>query len=140
MIDQELGEVQSRFADMIWEHQPVASGELVSLCEAQFGWKKSTTYTVLKKLCEKGLFENAGGTVRALISRAEYYSMRSERFVAESFGGSLPAFVAAFTSNRRLSAEDTAELRRMIDDYERQNAVQAENALPTGQFEEGNSK
>ncbi len=122
MIDFELGEVQSRFADMIWERQPVASGELVSLCEAQFGWKKSTTYTVLKKLCEKGLFENAGGTVRALISRADYYSMRSERFVAESFGGSLPAFVAAFTSSRRLTAEEADAISRIIDDFRKETA------------------
>ena len=136
MIDFELGEVQSRFADMIWEHQPVASGELVKLSEAQFGWKKSTTYTVLKKLCEKGLFVNEDGTVKALISREDYLSLRSERFVSESFGGSLPAFVAAFTSNRKLSAEDAAQLRRMIDDYEKQAA----GVSPAGQFEEGNSK
>ena len=136
MIDFELGEVQSRFAEMIWKRQPVASGELVGLCEAQFGWKQSTTYTVLKKLCEKGLFQNDGGTVRALVSRAEYNSLRSEQFVQETFGGSLPAFVASFTSNRKLSAEDAEALRRMIDDYE----AQAGGASPADQFEEGNSK
>ena len=135
MIDHELGEVQSRFAEMIWERQPVASGELVRLCEAQFGWKKSTTYTVLKKLCEKGLFQNDGGTVRALVSREDYNSIRSEQFVQETFGGSLPAFIASFTSNRKLSAQDAEALRRMIDDYEAQAG-----ALPAGQFEEGNSK
>ena len=136
MIDHELGEVQQQFADIIWERQPVASGELVRLCEARFGWKKSTTYTVLKKLCEKGLFQNDCGTVKALVSRGEYNSLRSEQFVAEAFGGSLPAFVASFTSNRRLSPEDAAALRRMIDEYE----AQADGALPAGQFEEGNSK
>ena len=118
MADMELGEVQARFADLIWEHEPIASGELVRLCEKEFGWKKSTTYTVLKKLCEKGLFINDGGMVRALISRGEYCSRRSTQFVAEAFGGSLPAFIAAFTSGRKLSAAEADEIRRMIDEYE----------------------
>ena len=118
MAYQELGEVQGRFADLIWEHEPVASGELVRLCESEFGWKKSTTYTVLKKLCEKGLFINTDGTVSALVSRSEYYGARSEQFVEETFGGSLPAFIAAFTSNRVLSAGEADEIRRMIDAFE----------------------
>ena len=136
MIDYELGEVQLRFADIIWQNEPVASGDLVRICGKEFGWKKSTTYTVLKKLCEKGLFQNEGGIVRSLLSRTQYLSGRSGQFVAEAFGGSLPAFVAAFTSGRKLSAQDAAELRRMIDAYE----AQAEGVLPAGQFEEGNSK
>ena len=118
MADLELGEVQARFADLVWEKQPVASGELVRICEQEFGWKKSTTYTVLKKLCEKGLFINDGGTVKALVSRDEYSSIRSTQFVAEAFGGSLPAFLAAFTSGRKLSAYEADEIRRMIDEYE----------------------
>ena len=120
MADYELGEVQSRFADIIWANEPVSSGELVRLCEAELGWKKSTTYTVLRKLCEKGIFANRDGEVRSLMSREEFYSRRSELFVQESFGGSLPAFIAAFTSGRRLSAEDAAQIRRMIEEYEQQ--------------------
>ncbi len=123
MIDYELGEVQSRFADIIWEHQPVASGELVRLCESSFGWKKSTTYTVLKKLCEKGLFINDGGTVRALVSKEEFYSQKSEKFVQETFGGSLPAFLAAFASGRKISQAEAEEIRRMIDRYEEEASV-----------------
>ncbi len=123
MIDYELGEVQSRFADIIWEHQPVASGELVRLCESSFGWKKSTTYTVLKKLCEKGLFINDGGTEMALVSKEEFYSQKSEKFVQETFGGSLPAFLAAFASGRKISQAEAEEIRRMIDRYEEEASV-----------------
>lgn len=110
-----LGAMESRFADMIWEREPVSSTELVKLCEREFGWKKSTTYTVLKRLSERGLFVNEGGTVRALVSRADYYAERSERFVDESFSGSLPAFLAAFTSRKKLTEEDIDELQRLID-------------------------
>ena len=118
MIDYELGAVQARFADIIWACEPVASGELVRICEKELSWKKPTTYTVLRKLCEKGLFINEGGTVRALVSREEFYSHKSEQFVQETFGGSLPAFLAAFTSGRKLSEEEAEEIRRMIDSYE----------------------
>ena len=110
-----LGAMESRFADMIWEREPVSSTELVKLCEREFGWKKSTTYTVRKRLSERGLFVNEGGTVRALVSREDYYAERSERFVDESFSGSLPAFLAAFTSRKKLTEEDIDELQRLID-------------------------
>ena len=99
----EMGEVQMQFAERIWEKEPIASGELVKLCADEFGWKKSTTYTVLKKLCEKGLFQNDNGTVTSLISKEEFYTRKSEQFVEETFGGSLPAFLAAFTSRQKLS-------------------------------------
>jgi len=113
-----LGAVERRFADIIWDNAPLTSGELVKLCETQLQWKKSTTYTVLKKLCERGLFENRGGTVTALMSREEFYGMQSTRFVEETFRGSLPAFIAAFTQRRKLSAQEVAEIRRMIDEFE----------------------
>ena len=119
MIDLELGEVQARFADIVWEREPVGSGELVRICEKELNWKKPTTYTVLRKLCEKGLFKNEGGIVSALISREDYYGARSRQFVKESFGGSLPAFIAAFASGRSLSGSDVDELQRMIDEYRR---------------------
>lgn len=117
MIDFELGEVQARFADIVWENEPVGSGELVKLCQQQLNWKKPTTYTVLRKLCEKGIFQNENGTVTSLISREDFYSAKSERFVEETFQGSLPAFVAAFMSRKALSDSEAEEIQRMIDKY-----------------------
>ena len=116
-MDVELGEVQSRFADLVWDHEPIGSGELVRLCEKEFSWKKPTTYTVLRKLCEKGLFRNEDGVVTSRVSREKFYAAKSERSVEESFSGSLPAFIAAFVSQKRLSEEDAEEIRRMIDAY-----------------------
>ncbi len=117
MNDVHLGAVESRFADMIWQHQPVATGHLVKLCEQELRWKKTTTYTVLKRLCDKGLFVNEKGAVTAKITRECFYARQSEQFVTENFGGSLPAFLAAFTARRGLSAEDVAELRSLINAY-----------------------
>ncbi|MEE1109882.1 MAG: BlaI/MecI/CopY family transcriptional regulator [Lachnospiraceae bacterium] len=117
MLDIELGEVQAAFADIIWAHEPVGSGELVKICEKELGWKKPTTYTVLRKLCEKGLFKNEGGLVTALVSRERFNAIKSERFVEDTFDGSLPAFLAAFMSGRKISAEEAAEIRKMIDEY-----------------------
>ncbi len=116
MNEMKLGAVESRFADLIWDNEPLTSGQLVKLSEAQLGWKKSTTYTVLKKLCERGIFRNSDGTVTSLISRQEFFSRRSEQFVEDSFGGSLPAFIAAFTSRRQLTDEEISQIRRMIED------------------------
>ena len=117
MNDYQLGAVESRFADLIWENAPISSGNLVVLAQERLGWKKSTTYTVLKRLCEKGIFENAGGAVTAAMSREEFYARKSESFVQESFQGSLPAFLAAFTARKRLTAEEVAQLRQMVDRY-----------------------
>ena len=111
----EIGEVQMQFAERIWEKEPIASGELVKLCADEFGWKKSTTYTVLKKLCEKGLFQNVDGVVTSRISKDEFYTRKSEEFVDEAFGGSLPAFLAAFTSHQKLSGKEIDEIRKIID-------------------------
>lgn len=111
----ELGDVQMQFAKLIWEKEPVGSGELVKLCADEFGWKKSTTYTVLKKLCEKGLFQNVDGVVTSMISEEEFYTRKSEEFVEETFGGSLPAFLAAFTSRQKLSKKELAEIKKIID-------------------------
>ena len=117
MLDLELGEVQARFADIVWAREPVGSGELVRICEKELNWKKPTTYTVLRKLCEKGLFKNEGGIVSSLISREEFYGAKSKQFVKESFGGSLPAFIAAFASGKELSDGEVDEIQRMIDAY-----------------------
>ena len=115
MEDMTLGVVESRFADLIWMNEPIASGELVKLCLKELEWKKSTTYTVLKKLCEKGIFQNVEGVVSAKISKDEFYAMRSEQFVEETFQGSLPAFIAAFTQRKQLTEEEINEIRRMIE-------------------------
>lgn len=117
MEDMKLGMVESRFADIIWAHEPLPSGELVKLCEAELHWKKPTTYTVLRKLCERGMFRNQDGMVSAVISRQEFYAMQSEKFVEETFEGSLPAFLAAFTTRKALSREEIDQIRRMIDAY-----------------------
>lgn len=117
MPDFELGAVQERFADIVWAHEPVASGDLVKICERELGWKKPTTYTVLRKLCEKGLFQNLDGTVSSLVSKEDFYSAKSEQVVTESYNGSLPAFIAAFTSRNKLSAAEADEIQRMIDEF-----------------------
>lgn len=117
MNDYQLGAIESRFADLIWENEPLSSAELVKRAETLLQWKKSTTYTVLKRLCDKGIFRNENGTVSSLISRQDFFAMQSERFVEERFQGSLPAFLAAFTSRKQLSSEEVAALRRMIEDH-----------------------
>ena len=111
----ELGAVQERFADIIWAHEPIGSGELVKLGEKELHWKKPTTYTVLRKLCEKGLFRNQDGVVTSLVSREEFYAAKSEQIVSGSFRGSLPAFVAAFTARNRLTAEEADAIQKLID-------------------------
>lgn len=119
MIDMELGVVQERFADLVWANEPVASGELVKICEKELEWKKSTTYTVLRKLCEKGLFQNEDGIVTSLISKEDFYSAKSKQIVEDSYSGSLPAFVAAFISNKKLTAKEADEIQKMIDEFKK---------------------
>lgn len=116
MDDYKLGAVESRFADLIWQHAPLHSRELTRLCEQELGWKKPTTYNVLRKLCDKGLFQNQNAIVSVLISREDYYAHRGQLLLDEAFNGSLPAFLAAFTRRKALSAQDAAEIRRMIDE------------------------
>ena len=110
-----LGIVETQFAELIWAREPLASGELVKLCEKELNWKKSTTYTVLKKLCERGIFQNNDGVVTSLLTRDEFNAVQSEQFVDDTFKGSLPAFLAAFTSRKQLSKEEVEEIRRLID-------------------------
>lgn len=117
MEEMKLGLVESKFADIIWQNEPLSSRELVRLCQEMLDWKKSTTYTVLKKLCDRGIFQNKDGLVTSLISRADFYAMQSERFVEETFEGSLPAFLAAFTKRKALTAQEVEEIRRMIASY-----------------------
>lgn len=110
----ELGEVQKEFAELIWETEPVASGDLVKAALERFGWKKSTTYTVLRKLCEKGIFQNVNGMVSAVMSREEFFGKQGEEFVEEAFQGSLPAFIAAFTTRKKLSEQEIDEILKII--------------------------
>lgn len=110
-----MGAGEARFADIIWENEPISTSELVKKCNAALGWKRTTAYTVLKRLSERGLFKNDNGTVTSLISKEDFYSAKSERFVDETFDGSLPAFIAAFTSRKSLSDDDINEIRNMID-------------------------
>lgn len=116
MAEYRLGEVEMRFASLIWENEPIQSGELAKLSEKEMKWKKSTTYTILKRLCEKGIFQNEKGTVTSLISFKEFRAKQSEQFVEETFKGSLPGFVAAFCSQKKLSKEEVKELKRIIDE------------------------
>ena len=114
MDELKLGVVESRFADIIWQHEPLHSRELVALCQQQLNWKKPTTYTVLRKLCERGIFQNVDGMVSSILSRQEFYARQSEQFVEDAFGGSLPAFLAAFTTRKSLSPKEVEEIRNMI--------------------------
>lgn len=116
MAEYKLGEIEKQFAELIWSKEPVSSGELVKLAEQQLNWKKSTTYTVLRRLCQRGIFQNSGGTVTALVSREEFDSFQSKKFVEETFAGSLPRFLAAFAARKKLSQEEIEDLQRFIDE------------------------
>ena len=118
MTDGKLGMVETKFAQIIWAHAPLASRELARLCEQELGWKRTTTYNVLRKLCDRGIFANDGGTVRALVSREAFYAAQGESLVEEAFGGSLPAFLAAVTKRRALSQAEIREIQKMIDEAE----------------------
>lgn len=110
-----MGALESRFADIIWSREPLASKELIKMAEAELGWKSTTSYTVLKRLCERGIFRLRDKTVTSLISREEFYGMKSEQFVDETFSGSLPAFIAAFGTRKKLSDAEIDELKKLID-------------------------
>ena len=115
MTQYKLGEVESAFADLIWANEPLPSSRLVELCAQELDWKKSTTYTVLRRLCQKGVFQNEGGVVSSLISREEFAARQSEEFVDQAFDGSLPKFLAAFASRKKLTDEEIDQLQRLID-------------------------
>ena len=117
MSEMKLGAIESRFADIVWENEPLSTAELVKICAKEFNWKRTTTYTVLKRLSERGIFQNIDSTVTSIISKKDFYSLQSEKFVDETFGGSLPAFIAAFTARKDLSKEELEEIRKMIDSY-----------------------
>ena len=113
-----LGEMEQRFADMIWAQAPIASGALAKLCEEAFGWKRTTSYTMLKRLCERGIFANQGGTVTVLMSKEEFQAAQGEQFLNENFNGSLPQFLLAFSRRKKLSGQEVEELKKLIEEYE----------------------
>ena len=114
-MDLHLGAVEEKFADIIWENEPLHSRDLVKLCDEQLDWRKSTTYTVLKKLCDRGIFQNNGGMVSSVLSKEEFNNLQTAQFVDKTFNGSLPAFIAAFTSEKKLSKKDIKEIKEMIE-------------------------
>ena len=115
MSDLRMGAAEARFADIIWENEPITSGQLAKIGLAQFNWKKTTSHTVVNRLCERGLFQKENGVVTSLISRKEYYARHSEAYVEETFGGSLPAFLAAFSTRKQLSDAEVEELKELIE-------------------------
>ena len=114
----QLGVVEAKYADMIWEHEPVTSSELVKLTAVAFNWKRTTAHNVLRRLIDKGLFKNENGLVTAVISREEFYAKQSRQYVEDIFAGSLPAFIAAFTQHTKLTQEEADTIRKMIDQAE----------------------
>ena len=110
-------ESEYRFCEILWENEPIGSGELVELCAKRLGWKKSTTYTVIKRLTERGVVRSEKAVVTSLISREQVQEAESQEIVSRSFSGSLPQFVAAFTRGRKLRPEEVEEIRRLIEDY-----------------------
>jgi len=119
MTEMKLGVVEAKFADIIWSNEPLRPGELVKLAEAELNWKRTTTFTILKRLCEKGIFQNQDRIVTSIISREEFYALQSERFVNDTFEGSLPAFLAAFGTRKKLSEEEVEELKKVIEGMRR---------------------
>ena len=108
----ELAAVQERFADIVWANEPISSGDLVKVCEKELSWKKPTTYTVLRKLCEKGLLQNVDGIVSSRISKEEFYSAKSEQIIEDSYEGS--------TSHKKLSKKEVDEIQKMIDAFKKE--------------------
>ena len=106
MSDYQLGVIERQFAEMIWDSVPVTASALAKQCETAFGWKKTTAYTVLKRLCNKGLFALSGGVVTAVLSRRDFEEGQSRAFVDDNFGGDFPSFLAAFTAKKKLTAKD----------------------------------
>lgn len=115
MAEMKMGTAEAKFADIIWNNEPISSGDLAKLANKEFEWKKTTSFTVLKRLCERGIFQNQNGTVTSLISRNEFYARHSEKYVEEAFGGSLPAFLTAFGTRKKLTDKEIDEITKIID-------------------------
>ena len=116
-MDVKLGLVEAHFADIIWANEPLPIRKLVALCEKELNWKRTTTYTVLKKLCDRGIFVAKDRVVTSLISKSEFHAIQSEQFVDDNFDGSLPAFLAAFATRKTLTAQEVSELKKLVDSF-----------------------
>lgn len=112
-----LGVMETKFAELIWNNEPILSGDLVKLCEKELNWKKSTTYTMLRRLCERGIFQNNNGMVSSLMSKSEFHALQSEKFIEEIFDGSLPEFLAAFSKRKKISEKEIDELQELINQF-----------------------
>ncbi|MGL4762188.1 MAG: BlaI/MecI/CopY family transcriptional regulator [Sarcina sp.] len=112
-----LGDAESKFANIIWNNEPINFGELVLKCETLLSWKKSTTYTILKKLSTKGFFKNENAIVTSLISKDEYIKLKSEDFIDDSFNGSLPKFLTAFMNGKKLKKNEIIEIKNLIENH-----------------------
>lgn len=117
MAEYRLAEAEARFADLIWQNEPILSRELVQLAAQELSWKSTTSYTVLRRLCDRGIFQNQNTTVTSLVSREQFYSQKSRQFVEDTFGGSLPGFLSAFIGTGRLNAAQADEIKQLIDNY-----------------------
>lgn len=115
MKDYKLGAMETRFAELMWENTPIASGDLVKLCEKELCWKKSTTYTMLRRLCQRNIFQNQDSVISALMSKEDFHALQSEQFIEETFGGSLPQFLATFTTRKKLNKSDLDALKKLIE-------------------------
>lgn len=118
MLKYQLGDADARFAELIWNHEPISSGDLVKLCEQEMSWKKSTVYTELRKLCNRGIFSNTDSIVTSKISHEEFARLQSTEFIEENFKGSLPVFLTAFMGNKKISKKQEQELKKLIDRWE----------------------
>ncbi|MDW2797482.1 BlaI/MecI/CopY family transcriptional regulator [Clostridium boliviensis] len=117
MEQYKLGEMEQKFADIIWANEPVSSRALTEICEKEFTWKRTTTYTMLKRLCERKIFENKNGTVTAIMSKNDFGAAQGEQFLSDAFSGSLPQFLAAFTRRKKLNTKEIEEIQRLINEY-----------------------
>ncbi len=114
MVEYKLGVMEMKFADLMWENEPISSGDLVKLCEQKLGWKKSTTYTMLRRLCQRNIFKNQDSLVSSILSKQEFHALQSEKFIEETFDGSLPQFLAAFSTRKKLTDKEIDELEKLI--------------------------
>lgn len=112
-----LGEMERKFAELIWKRAPISTRELTVLCGEEFAWKRTTTYTMLKRLCDRGIFANENGTVEVRMTREDFFAAQGGQFLEENFEGSLPLFLAAFSRRRRLSDKELTQLQKLIDEY-----------------------
>lgn len=112
-----LGEMEQKFAELIWKLAPVSTRTLTEECSKAFSWKRTTTYTMLKRLCDRNIFENDGGTVKIIMGKEDFFAAQGEEFVNETFGGSLPMFLAAFTRRKKLTRNEIEEIQKMIDSH-----------------------